>query len=637
MSQIILPYDKEFFDEYQVYIKPVNYSLSNRKIESLINIANMQRYFHCNPVKFIEIMFGIELLDFQALMVERSWLCPNVLCACTRGAGKTTVMALLLMAKGMLNTNHWSYIASGTGDQAQQSFGVLEKLANDNIETFQGSTGKIFKNEVEIKNAAGDGFSHSASGFHYDLYSGSSCSTLNSNLDSQRGRRGTVWFDETAWLSDEMLNIYGAFAIVDKNLKTGKDASGHSIDPIRQRTFPTEVPNQKFYVSSASSTDMPFYKIYRDFAKRQIAGDPDYCVLHIDCEQAFHPTLHGEVIAPLLQRSQVESELRRNPDKARREFFVQFTTSGGANSIIRRGTITRNEEVRKPLLHNDTGNKKFIITYDPARLRDNSVVLISELYDDALNNQTPDLKARLVNCITLADVNQKNKTPMQIPEQVDYLRKIILAYDGGTENYENIVGIWIDGGSGGAGGTAIADLLMQDWETPDGVIHRGLIDKEYSSDYVGKFPNAVDKLHIMSPSAYKSLMYESLIEMVNQDKVKFTAPYDNKGVLTIFDIDEDYLKEERIRIEERLKKKNLSKELYEVKVQEELEKVQSVNTKVVVLDYEDELALANIDALKEELVNVVRKKREGSKDSFDLSPEKANKMHKQIVPMRHNK
>ena len=34
-----------------------------------------------------------------------------------------------------------------------------------------------------------------------------------------------------------------------------------------------------------------------------------------------------------------------------------------------------------------------------------------------------------------------------------------------------------------------------------------------------------------------------------------------------------------------------------------------------------------MDALKEELVNMVRKKRESGKDSFELTPEKANKMH----------
>lgn len=105
--------------------------------------------------------------------------------------------------------------------------------------------------------------------------------------------RGSVIFDESGFLSDEMMNVYGAFAIVNKSLKTGKDASGKSIDVIRQRTFATDIPNQKFYISSASSTDTKFYRLYREFSKRQIMGDPDYCVIHIDCELAFRPTLHG--------------------------------------------------------------------------------------------------------------------------------------------------------------------------------------------------------------------------------------------------------------------------------------------------------------------------------------------------------
>ena len=35
-------------------------------------------------------------------------------------------------------------------------------------------------------------------------------------------------------------------------------------------------------------------------------GEPSYGVLHIDCELAFAPTLHGELIAPLLERKQLE-------------------------------------------------------------------------------------------------------------------------------------------------------------------------------------------------------------------------------------------------------------------------------------------------------------------------------------------
>lgn len=193
MGQIILPqndivYDKDFYMDYGLFVKPIDYPLSTRKIESLLAIAEMQKFFQCNPVKFIDIMFNIELLDGQALMVMKSWSCPNVLDVCTRGYGKSTVIDLELMSKDMLFCNYWAYIASGSGSQAEQTFSTLEKLANDNIDTFAGSTGKIFKDEIKIKNAAGDGFSHSSNGFNYELYNGSQTTTLNSNIDRKRGR-----------------------------------------------------------------------------------------------------------------------------------------------------------------------------------------------------------------------------------------------------------------------------------------------------------------------------------------------------------------------------------------------------------------------------------------------------------------
>lgn len=197
------------------------------------------------------------------------------------------------MAKDMCFCNYWEYIASGSGSQAETTFMTLEKLANNNIDTFYGATGEIFKNELKVGDNRGDGFSHNPNGFHYETYNGSQTTTLNSNIDKKRGMRGSVIFDESGFLSDEMMNVYGAFAIVNKSLKTGKDASGKSIDVIRQRTFATDIPNQKFYISSASSTDTKFYRLYREFSKRQIMGDPDYCVIHIDCELAFRPTLHG--------------------------------------------------------------------------------------------------------------------------------------------------------------------------------------------------------------------------------------------------------------------------------------------------------------------------------------------------------
>ena len=618
--------DDELYAEYGLYIKPQEYSMSTRKLDAFREIAKMQKYYQCNPVRFIKDFFNIELLDGQALLIQRMWTTQNVLALCTRGYGKSTTIDLFDMSKCMLFTNYWTYIASGSGSQAEQTFTTLEKIANDNIDSFTNSTGSIFKNEVEINNASGDGFTHSSGGFKFTLYNGSFTETLNSNLNRKRGKRGNVIFDESGFLSAEMMNIYGAFAIVNKDFKTGTDAQGRIIDPIRQRTFPTEIPNQKIYVSSASSTETQFYNLYRDFSKKQIMGDRDYCVLHIDCEQAFRPTLHGEIIAPLLSRSIVESEMRTNPEKARREYYCEFTTDAGTDAIIRRGIITRNEETRKPLLYNDTGKRKFAIAYDPARSRDNSVITVMEIYETKDENGKPDIKGKIVNCINLLDVGKKIKSPMRTPEQIEYLKKVILDYNAGADGYGNIVGVFIDAGAGG-GGVNIADYLMVDWTDKGGNKHRGLIDKEYSSDYVRRFPNAVDKVRLISPQKYKSTIYEALIELMNQDKISLTSSYDGKGYLTIFDIDEKKLEKAKASITKKLDKLDLTEEECEEQFQEELSKIQSVNTRIEKLTWEDELALNNIDAMKEEMCSMVRKKRDSGNDSFELTPEKANKLH----------
>ena len=606
-----------------VYVKPGIYAMSTRKIEALIKIAELQKYYQCNPVRFISDFFGIELIDAQAWIVQRSWNCPNVLVVATRGLGKSTIIDLIIMSKGMLFNNFWSYIASGSGGQAEQTFTTLERLANDNIDEMVGSTGYIFKNEVEIKNAAGDGFSHSSNGFTYSLYNGSMCQTLNSNIDAKRGMRGTVIFDESGFLSAEMMKVYGAFAIVNKSFKTGKDRDGNFIDPIRLRTFPTNIPNQKFYISSASSTDTEFYRLYREFSKRQLIGDQDYFVAHIDCEVAFRPTMHGKVIAPLLMKSTVETEMATNPEKARREYYCEFTSDAGTLAIIKRGTIARNSEIRVPLLYNDTNKKKFVLAYDPARSRDNSIILVMEIYLDELSGQ---YKGRIVNCVNLIDIGKKRKTPMQTPDQIKYLKELILAYNGDAPDYENIEAIMIDAGSGG-GGVNVADYLMEDWVDDRGIMHKGLIDKEYSADYVSKYPNAVDKVRLMSPTQYKSIMCEALIECMNMDLISFTMDYDNKGYLTIFETDEKELNKAKREIESKLRSQHYSEDEIASHLQEELKNASCVKTKMVKLDPYQEIALSNIDALKEEMVNIVRKERDSGKDSFDLTPEKQNKLH----------
>ena len=614
-----------FEDETIVYVKPSVYAMSERKLESLINIAKIQKYYQCNPVRFIEDFFNITLLDAQAFIVQRTWNCPNVLVLASRAFGKSTVIDLILMAKDMLFCNVWTYIASGSGSQAEQTFMTLERLANDGIAEMRNSTGYIFKNEIEIKNAAGDGFSHGSDGFKYSLYNQSFTQTLNSNIDKKRGMRGSVIFDECGFLSEEMLEVYGAFAAVNKDFATGKDRNGKDIDPVRLRTFATNIPNQKFYISSASSTDTKYYRLYREFAKKQLMGDRNYCVVQVSCDVVLKPTIRGEAVNALLKRSDIETALKTNPEKARREYYCEFTSDAGNEAIIRRGVITRNSETRMPLLHNDTNDKKFVITFDPARSRDNSIITVMELYFE-----NGEYKGRIVNCVNMIDISNKRRAPMQTPDQVDYLRQLILDYNGDAAGYGNIETIMIDAGSGGAG-KVIADMLMQDWVDSKGKVHPGFIDKELDKQlgtgYSNKYPNAIDKVQLIEPSKYKSMMYESAIEMTNSDLISFTSDYDNKGYLTLFLTDDKETKNVQKQIEERLKKENLSDDVYAIRLKEEMKKSSVVKTKIVKLDPYQEIALANIDALKEELVNMRRIKRESGKDSFELIPEKVGRLH----------
>lgn len=614
------------FNDTCVYVKPCVYAMSDRKLESLINIARIQKYYQCNPVRFIEDFFSITLLDAQAYIVARTWNCPNVLVLASRAFGKSTVIDLMLMAKDMLFCNVWSYIASGSGSQAEQTFMTLERIANDGIDEMRNSTGYIFKQEVEINNAAGDGFSHGSNGFKYSLYNGSFTQTLNSNIDKKRGMRGSVIFDECGFLSEEMLEVYGAFAAVNKGFASGKDRNGKMIDPIRLRTFATNIPNQKFYISSASSTDTKYYRLYKEFAKQQLMGNRDYCVVQVSCDIVLKPTIHGEVVNALLKKSDIETAIRTNPEKARREYYCEFTSDAGLQAIIRRGVITRNSETRVPLLYNDTNEKKFVICYDPARNRDNSIITVMEIYKD----ENGEYQGRIVNCVNMVDISNKRRMPMQTPDQVDYLRQLILDYNGDAFEYDNIEAVMIDAGSGGAG-KVIADMLMQDWTDSKGKTHHGIIDKELDrqlgTGYSKKYPNAVDKVRLIEPAKYKSIMYESAIEMTNNNLISFTADYDNKGYLTLFLEDDKETAKVKKSIEERLKKENVSEDEFNFRLKEELRKSSVVKTKVVKLDPYQEIALANIDALKEELVNMRRIKRESGKDSFELIPEKVGKLH----------
>lgn len=223
----------------------------------------------------------------------------------------------------------------------------------------------------------------------------------------------------------------------------------------------------------------------------------------------------------------------------------------------------------------------------------------------------------------------KKRTPVTIPEQVKILRETIQDYNaGGNEFYSNIEGIYIDAGSGGQA-AAISDLMMEDWTDSAGTTHKGLVDPEYSAEDMRKFPNAIKgKLHMMQPTAYKSLMYEALIQMVSEGHIIFTTEYDNKGYIMVAE-DESERRKALEKIANRLENEGLSGTELEEKLSDEVAKLPPQELKTVRLDPDQEAALVNIDLVKDEVVNMVRIKRAG-KDGFELTPEKARTMHRML-------
>lgn len=608
-------------DTPTIFVKPTEEIISQRKMEGMQKLSEIKQWGLRNPTKFMERFIGVDLLDVQTYTFMNSWDKMYALWLCTRNYGKSTLLALYYMARGMLLNNCRCYICAGTSDQSIETFEKIVSIAKNEIESFTGLT-DVFRNEVVINMTNNDGFIRNPAGFTYRLYNGSFVKTLNSNVNAKRGKRAeAVCFDESGFLDEEVFQVIEPYTAQDKNFKMGGS--------VNVTTLPKELPNQLLYTSSASTTDSYFYKKYKEYSKAMIWGSKDHFVADINCEIMFNATYRGKIYpASLLTKEKVDNAMRENKEKALREYYNIFTSDGGADAIFKRSMIVKNSTIRPPIMFNDTKDRLFALAYDPARSMDNSFVLVGEYYKDSSDNW----RMRIANGINFMDLSKKNKTPMRTPEQVKKLKQLILDYNGdGVDDYTNISNIFIDAGSGGAG-VNIADYLMEDWyeeghEGEQKYLHRGLIDKEQSSDYVKKFPNAVDKIKLLPPTMYKSIIYEAAIEMMRLDLIDFTAEYDNKGYLTMLDIDEKEMAKAKKDLIAKYKDKSMSKSELDRLVEEELQERNLASTKIYKLSPDEELGLVQIDSLKEEMVNMVRKKRESGKDGFELSTEKQNKLH----------
>ena len=542
---------------------------TNELSEGKIDIITSIDQVNTRPVKCIQVASDSHLY----LCGEKNTITHN-----------TTLGSPFLMAKTLLVPKFEGYILSSNGSQSIGMMKKIEAIAKKEIASFTGLT-DVFLNEL-VKSSNSEGFRHDPASYSYKLYSGSSLATINSNYTGSRGRRSRInFYDEASYIPEDMFAATLPFVTQNSDFALGGD--------IDVTLAPPNFPNQIVLASSAGSMDDVFYKRYKEAAMHSFAGDKNYFCADIDCEIILNATYNGKIYpVPLLTREKIDSEMKMNPTKATREYKNKFDSDFGDDIAVKKSQVLRNSVVRPPMLVNND-NSLIVIAYDPAKKRDNSFVLIGKLIHDDKRGWL----LEIVNGINLID--KETKRPLTTPEQVKMLQKIIVNYNGyGVPDYKNIHGVYCDAGSGG-GMTQTLDLLFDNFyeENHEGekdFQHRGLIDAnyDYCIPYVKRYPDAIDKIRMREPSKYKTIMYNQLCEMIEQDLISFTAEYDYHGVLTILS-----------------------------------EKDGEVCENIYNLSLEEEVSLKQLDALKEEITHMYKYKSSNSNTRYDLAPGFENILH----------
>lgn len=505
-----------------IYIPSTTEELSQRKLEEFDQYTKVINAGRQNPVWFANYFFGIELMDYQRWVFMESWDKPYVLWLQSRSSGKTTLAAVFLMTKMLLIPDYKVYISTNSAAQSIEVYKKLEDIALQRIPSFSSAT-DVFACEVMKSPNCDTGFLHNPAGHTFRLYNNSELTTLSTNINAIRGKRGSVLYDECAWQTPEQMAATEHFADLDSSFTLGTE----KVKYIR----PKAMPLQLLYASSAGDVEYPFYDKYRLFAKKMLMGDPNYFVCDLNAYAVKdHSSVNGVPVQSQLTQEAIDKAIEDDPDAAERELFNRFRKGGGENSVVSMDTLIRNSEVRKPMLFNDDGKKKFIFCYDPARNFDGSILSIWHIVD----NKETGYMLELENTIAMVDSGTTKKTPLPMPAQLEIIRETMLAYNGPrAAEWENIE-FYIDAGAGGGGVSAVADQLMDDWTDKQGVKHRGIIDPEHKQYETArkKYTGAMPIVHLLEPRAYRNIMFDALGKMTKLNLMKFTD-YDGRDTLTI--------------------------------------------------------------------------------------------------------
>lgn len=513
-----------------VYHKNTEIPLSIRKKESMERYMRLIQWGRANPAKFIEKVFGIELIDFQKNLILGTWTASRAAWCASRNSGKSIMVAIYAMTRALLLPTCDVYIVSNSADQAQQTFGKIIRLVSG-LEKSMLDHECMFGNEIVKNNSNTDGFIRKQGNYSLELFNGNTIQTLAANPDTARGRRCQLLIlDECCFMSEPMIQSVTPF--------TNQDIDFHTGAWFDAKVYPKALKNQVVMCSSAGSVNTSFYKTYRQCMINSIIGIPGYYVASIDCEMTLHPMKDGKEIGPIANAEEMQLIKDTDYRKYSMEYLNLFCDMESPDSLVQRSVIIRNEKKYFPETASTDKSKKYVLCWDPAVQHDNSIVLIGEIYRD----EKVGLKGRLVNCYNLIEPAKQNggeRQPLRMPDQINWVRKFLRDYNH-VENHEytNVV-LRMDSGAG-AGGKSIPDYLMASYTDDNGLKHFGVYDSKFNPDIDGmgtsyqdmhrdKFPEAVDCLQAIDPRKYRSEMFGALVSVLGQDLIDFPPSLPSRG------------------------------------------------------------------------------------------------------------
>jgi len=554
-------------------------NLTTSQYNTSLNNSKTIKFWRENPVIACRQILGIQLLDYQAWILTNTWVAKDSVWVLTRNGGKTSLAGIIILLVAILFPEQQIFLISKSGKQSKLLFLACEKIALNKISDY-GDLPDTFAQEIQRMNDALTGFSHSPGGFEVTMLNGSKIVSLNGIPDNNRGERSTLTvYDESGYIPDAMFQATEPFSTTEKTFQTSTDEN------FDIRTVPRNKQNQRLYISSASDKTTHYYKKFKDYSLRMLAGDKRYFTASITVDVPLNPTLRGKKYPPLLNVAEVEAMESVAPIKAQREYYCKFEDDSSDSQICKSHTINKNSTFTMPRLL-PTKGRKYLLSYDSAHIADNSILGVMETYDE----EGFGLCGDLINMINFKDLSDlKGNRQMLYQDQMSAVRDYIVRYNGDGAEYENIHKLAIDAGTGGAG-LVYGHVLMFDWKDSHGIAHRGVIDKKNTASEVQRdYPNAYDIINLVEPTKWKNTIIERTIDLLDLGVIRFPQEYKNGGYVDIED-----------ESEEGVVRKSLSKE--------------------------EILALTNIDLLKEEL-KMIHRFVNGERVTYKLRADMQNKMH----------